>query len=235
MVFRTISTALLAGVLAGMCLFTIQRTLTVPLIHAAERYEKEASSVESAADIFAKDPLRSMATLAGDIFVAIGFGLILSGIYAFSGCHGWLYGLLFGLVGFATFQVAPAVVVPPAVPGMEVASLALRQTGWWVAVGSTIVGLILLFNLTRWAKFAGVLVLLLPAAVFRALLSLPAPTTPLHPLALLDQDFVVRTLGGMLLFWLILGAISGYLFARAERNPVSLPAIIAKRTGSDTV
>ena len=225
MVFRTISTALLAGVLAGMCLFALQRTLTVSLIHGAERYEKEASNVESPSDIFAKDPLRSMATLLGDIFLAIGFGLILSGVYAFSGRHGWLYGLLFGLAGFATFQLAPAAVAPPAVPGMDVASLALRQTGWWVAAGSTIVGLILFFNLTRWAKLAGVLVLLLPAAVFRTLLSLPAPTTPLHPLALLDQAFVMRTLGCMLAFWLILGAISGYLFARAERNPVSAPAI----------
>lgn len=225
MVFRTISIALLAGVLAGMCLFALQRTLTVPLIHKAERYEKEASSVESSSDIFAKDPLRSMATLLGDIIVSVGFAFILGGIYALSGRHGWPYGLLFGLAGFATFQLAPAVVVPPAVPGMDVASLALRQTGWWVAAGSTIAGLILLFNLRRWAKLAGVLVLLLPAAVFRLLLSLPAPTTPLHPLDLLDQAFVMRTLGCMLVFWLVLGAVSGYLFARAGRNPVSVPAI----------
>jgi predicted cobalt transporter CbtA len=199
--------------------------LTVSLIHGAERYEKEASNVESPSDIFAKDPLRSTATLLGDIFLAVGFGLILSGVYAFSGRHGWLYGLLFGLAGFATFQLAPAVVVPPAVPGMKVASLALRQTGWWVATGSTIVGLVLILNLTRWAKLAGVLMLLLPVVVFRTLLSLPSPTTPSHPLAALDQAFVMRTLGCMLAFWLILGAVSGYLFARPERNPVSVPAI----------
>jgi cobalt transporter subunit CbtA len=225
MLFRTISTAFLAGVLAGLCLFALQRILTVPLIHAAEVYEKDASNVESSSDIFAKDPLRSMATLLGDIIVAVGFAFILSGIYALSGLHGWPYGLLFGLAGFATFQLAPAVVVPPAVPGMYVASLALRQTGWWVAAGSTIAGLILIFSLMRWAKLAGIIVLLLPAAVFRLFLSLPAPTTPLHPLALLDQAFVTRTLGCMLVFWLILGAISGHLFARAGRNPMSMPAI----------
>src|SRR5271170_1395504 len=154
MVFRTISTALLAGILAGMCLFALQRTLTVSLIHGAERYEKEARNVESPSDIFAKDPLRSMATLLGDIFLAIGFGLILSGVYAFSGRHGWLYGLLFGLAGFATFQLAPAMVVPPAVPGMEVASLALRQTGWWVAVASATISITLFFYLSGLARLS---------------------------------------------------------------------------------
>jgi predicted cobalt transporter CbtA len=112
-VFRTISTALLAGVVAGFCLFVIQRSSTLLLIHTAETYEKTAS-VAAPPDALAKEPMRSVATLLGDFFLAIAFGLLLTGFYAFSGIDGWLPGLLCGLVGFASFHLAPAMIVPPA-------------------------------------------------------------------------------------------------------------------------
>ncbi|MGO9452202.1 MAG: CbtA family protein [Candidatus Binataceae bacterium] len=212
-----VSTALLAGFLAGLCLFVIQRSSTLPLIHAAETYEK-ASSPESRPDAFATEPLRSISTLLGDVFVAVGFGLIVTGIYTVSGNDGWKFGLLMGLAGFVTFDLAPAVVVPPAVPGMEVASLALRQTGWLVAVASTVTGIILIFYLSGLARLSGLLFLVLPGVVFRLLVPISAPTTPLGSLALLDRAFVTRTLGVMLVFWLILGTLSGYLFTRAQRK-----------------
>src|SRR5215472_10341108 len=224
MVFRTVSTALLAGFLAGVCLFVIQRSSTLPLILAAETYEK-AASVEAPSDTFAKEPMRSIATLLGDVLVAMSFGLFLTGIYAATGRDGWLHGLLCGLVGFATFHLAPAMVVPPAVPGMEVGPIALRQIAWWVTTASAAIGFILLFDLTGLAKLAGVLFFILPAAIYRVLSVLPAPRTRSHSLALLDRAFVMRTLAGMFAFWVILGAVSGYLFARSGRNPAPLGTI----------
>ncbi|MDO8434009.1 MAG: CbtA family protein [Candidatus Binatus sp.] len=212
-----VSTALLAGFLAGFCLFVIQRSSTLPLIHTAETYEK-AGSLESRSDAFASEPLRSISTLLGDVFVAVGFGLIVTGIYTVSGSDGWEFGLLIGLAGFVTFHLAPAVVVPPAVPGMEVASLAIRQTGWLVAVASAMIGITLVFCLSGLARLSGLLFLVLPGVVFRLLVPIPAPGTPLHSLALLNRAFVTRTLGVMLVFWLILGTLSGYLFTRAQRK-----------------
>ena len=224
MVFRTISCALLAGFLAGLCLFLIQRSSTLPLIRAAETYEK-ANSIESASDAFATEPVRSLATLLGDIFVATAFGLILTGVYAISGRDGWLYGLLCGLVGFATFHLAPAMVTPPAVPGMEMAPLGARQIAWWTAAVSAVIAFILVFKLTWPSKLVGILFFFVPATVLRLLLPLTASTTQSNSLALLDQAFMIRTLLGMLVFWLILGGISGYLFARADRKPASMGAV----------
>ena len=212
-----VSTALLAGFLAGLCLFVIQRSSTLPLIHTAETYEKD-SGLESRPDAFAMEPLRSISTLLGDVLVAVGFGLIVTGIYTVSGSDGWEFGLLMGLAGFVTFDLAPAVIVPPAVPGMEVASLALRQTAWLVAVASAVIGIILIFYLSGLARLSGFLFLVLPGVVFRLFVPIPAPETPLHSLALLDRAFVTRTLGVMLVFWLILGTLSGYLFTRAQRK-----------------
>jgi predicted cobalt transporter CbtA len=218
MLFRTISSALLAGFLAGLCLFLIQRSSTLPLIHAAETYEK-TNSIESQSDAFAAEPVRSLASLLGDIFVATAFGLILTGIYAISGRDGWFQGLLGGLVGFATFHLAPAMVVPPAVPGMEVGPLAVRQIAWWLVAASAVIGSIVVFSQTGLAKLVGILFFFVPATVLRFVLPIAAPTTQSDSLAQLDRAFVVRTLAGMLVFWLILGAISGYLFARAGRKP----------------
>jgi cobalt transporter subunit CbtA len=216
-----VSTALLAGFLAGLCLFVIQRSSTQPLIRSAETYEK-ASSLESRSDAFAMEPLRSISTFLGDVFLAVGFGLIVTGIYTACGSGGWKLGLLVGLAGFVTFHLAPAVVVPPAVPGMEVAPLALRQTAWLVAVASAVTGIILFFYLSGLARLSGLLILVLPGVVFRFLVPLAAPSTPLPSLALIDRAFVTRTLGVMLVFWLILGTLSGYLFARAQRNAAAL-------------
>ena len=139
-VFRVISSAILSGLLAGLLLFLVQRWTTLPLIRVAEIYEVNTNGarLDSKSDsIFEHEPLRSASTLLGDIFVAIGFGLFMTGIFALSGKYGWFSGLLWGAAGFATFQFAPALVVPPTVPGMELAALSLRQAGWLVAAGST--------------------------------------------------------------------------------------------------
>ncbi|HVA81111.1 MAG TPA: CbtA family protein [Candidatus Binataceae bacterium] len=218
MMFRTISTAIMAGLVAGLCLFLVQRWTVLPLIRAAETYER-ARSVPSGPhsdSAFEKEPMRSVSTLLGDMFVAIGFGLILTGIYALSGKYGWFYGLLWGAAGFATFQLGPALVVAPAAPGMEVAALLLRQTGWLVAACSTGIGLALMVIFKGATRLIGVPFLLLPAVVFRGLLPIASATTSLPPLAALDHLFMVRALGSALLFWIVLGTISGYLFAKAE-------------------
>ena len=224
MVSRTISTAIVAGLLAGLALFLIQRISTVPLIHQAETYERAASS-ESEPDAFADEPMRSLATLVADVLVGIGFGLILNGFLAFTGKRGWLPGLLLGVAGFAAFHAAPAMIVPPAVPGMRVAALLLRQTGWLVAVISTVIGLVVMYKATGMGKLVGILFLFLPAIVFCAVLPIPPAVAESPPLALLDRAFVTRTLAGMLMFWSILGIVSGCLVARAQRNG---PAISAR-------
>jgi cobalt transporter subunit CbtA len=217
MVYRTISIGLIAGMLAGLCLFLVERSLTLPLIEKAETFET-ATGKESASDSLRSEPMRSLSTLLGDVFVGTGFGLILTGIFTLSGKEGWLSGLLLGIAGFAVFHVAPALIVPPAVPGMVEAPLLLRQMGWLSAVASAIVGLALVYGARGLARLAGILVLAMPLTLFRMLVPLFCATAPSHELAAIERIFIVRTLVSALIFWLILGITSGYLFARGRRN-----------------
>ncbi len=227
MMFRTISSAVVAGLLAGLFLFLVQRATVLPLIRAAETYEsgRGAASQADSESAFEKEPIRSVSTLLGNMFVAIGFGLILTGIYALSGKYGWFSGLLWGAAGFATFHLGPAIIVPPAVPGMEVAALSLRQAGWLIAACSTGIGIALLAVFKGAARLVGIAFLLLPAALFRGLVTIPSATTSLPALAALDRVFVVRTIGGALLFWIVLGMLSGYLFAKGGNDEATARGI----------
>src|SRR2546423_1607481 len=59
------------------------------------------------------------------------------------------------------------------------------------------------------ARFAGILLLLPPAVVFRGLIPIPPGNHVVASLAALEYMFVMRTLGGALLFWIVLGTLSG--------------------------
>jgi cobalt transporter subunit CbtA len=166
MLYRTIYSAVVAGILAGVILFALQRWTTLPLIHQAERYEKTETATHPAShasDAPEDGLVRAAYTTVGDVLVAVGFGMLLTAMYALSGKDGLLAGVVWGLVGFATFHLGPAVVVPPSIPALDLASLPLRQSAWLIAAISTGLGLAIFAFGPRGAKFAGVLVLFLPA------------------------------------------------------------------------
>ena len=227
MLYRTLYCAVVAGVLAGIILFALQHWTTLPLIHQAERYEKTETAVHPApqasdapedgpevgqVDVVRAAYTRAAYTTVGDVLVAAGFGMLLTAMYALSGKFGLVRGIVWGLAGFATFHLGPALVVPPLLPALDAAPLHLRQSAWLVAAISTGLGLAIFAFGPRGAKLAGVVALCLPIVLFRYLFPLPGAQAPSEALSLLEHLFIVRTLGDNLIFWLVLGAISGWMF-----------------------
>ena len=75
-----------------------------------------------------------------NILTAIGFALLLTGVYAIRGRQvTWREGLLWGFAGFVVFTAAPGLGLPPELPGMPVAELTARQT-WWIAAAAATAG-----------------------------------------------------------------------------------------------
>ena len=222
MLYRTLYCAVVAGVLAGIILFALQHWTTLPLIHQAERYEKTETAAhpapqasdapEDGPEVGQVDVVRAAYTTVGDVLVAAGFGMLLTAMYALSGKFGLVRGILWGLAGFATFHLGPALVVPPLLPALDAAPLHLRQSAWLVAAISTGLGLAIFAFGPRGAKLAGVVALCLPIVLFRYLFPLPGAQAPSEALSVLEHLFIVRTLGDNLIFWLVLGAISGWMF-----------------------
>lgn len=218
MLSRTVYAALVAGAAAGVLLFVLQSWTTLPLIHQAERYERAEAPVHPQSH--ANEPsdnqlIRAAYTTTGDVLVGIGFGMLLAAMYALSGKSGLVPGVLWGLAGFATFHLGPALVVPPSIPALELAPVSLRQSAWLIAAFCTGLGLSIFAFGPKAAKIGGVLLLFLPSVLFRLLFSVSGSDIPSPDFSALQHLFSVYVLADFLLFWLVLGALSGHLFEQS--------------------
>lgn len=151
-------------------------------------------------------------TAAANILTAVGFALVLVACFALSGRRvGGREGLLWGIAGFAAVSLAPALGLPPEVPGALAADLTARQGWWLLCVAATAGGLWLLVfrGVGRWTV-AGLLLIAAPHLV-----GAPAPsefggTAPPE----LAAHFVAASLVTAAVFWAGLGWLSGTFWNR---------------------
>ena len=207
-----ILTAALSGVLAGLLLTVIQHFGVMPALFEAEVYEQAASEaiLKGPEEWEPEDGTeRTLFTGLANISVAFSFAMLLGAAILVSGKQvTWRSGLLWGLAGYAVFFIAPALGLPPEVPGTEAAALQHRQV-WWVAtVLATAIGLALLVFMRNWPlKVSGLLLAILPH-----LISAPHPEvlSSTAPQAIV-QAFIYSTTLANLFFWLALGGLQGML------------------------
>jgi cobalt transporter subunit CbtA len=231
-VFRTIVfVAAIAGLVAGVFETAAYHYGTAAIIAKAEVFEKAADEAQGASvagnamagmshdvDAAGWEPKegfqRTALTVLSGILKDVGFALLLVGAYTLSGREvDWRKGLYWGLAGFATFTLAPGLGLPPEVPGTASAPLLDRQIWWVTTAAATGAGLAMLF-LTRRATWAlaGVGLLVLPH-MFGA--PQPAEYKSAAP-ELLAHQFVVAAVITSLLFWALLGSLTGFLYKRFQ-------------------
>ena len=243
---KMLSPALFAALLAALVLSLAQALWVSPLILQAEVYESDpVQRLDAAAGHHHDDQTahehddsawapddgwqRHAATLASNLVMAVGYGLILCACYAWpfharKSPAGWRAGVVWGGAGYVVFFLVPALGLPPELPGTLAADLEARQLWWLMAALCTATGLALLaWARPLWLKLAAMLPLVLPHA-------LGAPH-PEHAFALapaaLTWQFIVASSVVNALFWLVLGGISAQLFARARRGEdVALPGVV---------
>jgi cobalt transporter subunit CbtA len=238
-VFRSIVfSAALAGLVVGAAVTAAQMVGTAPLIQQGEVYERKAEAQPAPAADAGHDHTahahaaghdhgapewepaegfqRNAFTFGANILTAIGFGMLLTGIFTLRGRPvDWREGLLWGLSGFVVFTVAPGLGLPPELPGMPVADLTLRQT-WWIGTAcATAAGIgLLTFRREPWAAALGLGLIALPHLI-------GAPqAAEAHsdvPHALLHSFVVAATLTS-LLFWALLGVATSLAFRRFSRS-----------------
>lgn len=157
---------------------------------------------------------RTLYTTLADVITGIGFALVLTALIVLRGqAVDGRQGLLWGIAGFTAVSLAPALGLPPELPGSMAAELVARQ-GWWaIAAASTAVGLALMFlGRAAWMPYAGIALLILPHLV-------GAP----HPDEIggavppeLAGHFVAASLVSAAAFWAFLGWATGSLAKRFE-------------------
>jgi len=163
---------------------------------------------------------RFLFTLLANLVIGSGFGLLLSAAFALRHAYAGepidaVRGVVWGIGGFVAFALAPALGLPPELPGSAAAELVARQ-GWWIATAlATAAGLALLaFARAPLWKVVGVLAVVLPHVI-------GAPESPhdghgTAP-AELSAAFAAASLAAAAVFWAVLGGVGGWVFARLGR------------------
>ncbi len=154
------------------------------------------------------------------LLVHAGFGLLLVAGFGLAEAAGRRIGpsegLIWGIAGYVSFQLAPALGLPPEVPGSIAADITLRLWWWWGTVAATAGGLALIAFVRGpgWpvAAVGAVALMLLPHV-----LGAPQPdafwgVVPPEVAA----TFAARALGVGLAAWAVLGWTAGWLWSRPQ-------------------
>ena len=224
MIGRVVLAALLAGIAAGLIMGIIQHVRLTPLILEAERLETPqtvaAHSHGEDHDHGGWHPAdgwqRSLATALTTVMAGAAFAAVLAGISLLSGmaitrCNG----MVWGLCGFLAVTLAPAMGLPPELPGMAAGDLTMRQV-WWVAtVALTAAGIYLIVRRREaWAVAIALVLIILPHAV-----GAPPPvhaesTVP----AELAARFTANAIAANAVFWLLIGQFVAIALSLAAKD-----------------
>jgi cobalt transporter subunit CbtA len=213
---RSLLTALIAGVVAGLVLALVQHYTTTPLIKAAEVYEQGAADAAAHGGHehgWAPEGLtRTLSTTIGTLATSVGFALVLIAVMRLAGetirpstAAAW------ACAAFACTGLATAFGLAPALPGSAEGELLLRQAWWVGTVIASGAGLFLIF------RVKGALASVIGVALIAAphLIGAPRPegfasTAP----AELASEFASTSLGLQALLWLMIGTLTGIVWPR---------------------
>ena len=210
MVRALVLSAAAAGLAGGLVAAAYQVVVATPLILEAEVFEHagEAAGLVAGGAALGRHLLTSLAT----IILATGGALILLGLMVLDGgAITARRALPWGAGAFVALALAPAIGLPPELPGMPAADLVERQIWWLVTVIATAFGLWTIFRRGGPASIVlGVLVIVLPHVV-------GAPQPVSHDSAVpagLAAQFAAASLAGSLILWIVVSSVAGAVFGR---------------------
>ena len=244
MIFSLLGRAILSGCVAGIVASVLQLWFVQPVLLHAEMFEAgelvhfgqdgHAAGAGHAADAHAGDHghgvadgtfARNALTAGFMVVIYSGFAFILLALMSLAEHRGAEInartGIVWGVAGFVVAILAPAFTAPPALPGYATIDIDIRQIWWVSTVIATALGLWLIaFGQHGFSWVAGILLLAAPHAV-----GLPPHEVYLGPEPPeLGALMSARVIGTGMAAWVVLGAVAGYLWARAEANARTQPA-----------
>jgi cobalt transporter subunit CbtA len=221
MIARVLLAVILSGIAAGLVMGLIQHVRLTPLILQAETYEHVAhghsaephqhgDEVWSPADGLE----RTIYTTLSSVLAAIGFAFLLAGLSIVGNRPvTFANGLFWGMCGFIAVAFAPAIGLPPQLPGMAEAALHQRQLWWVGTILSTAVGLwILTSGKSLITVIPALLLLFVPHMFWLPKISTETSAVP----ATLAAQFVTASLSANLVMWCVLGLTLGYFLERSK-------------------
>ncbi len=217
-----VTSALFAGVAAGLIAALLQFWLVTPLLLEGELYETGArihgaSTQDAAVSVPPQNLSRHLLTAAFNVVTFTAYALILLAFIALVEMRGQAVtpylGILWGLAGFCAVQLSPAIGLPPELPGTIAAELVPRQIWWLATVLATglAIGLIA-FTRSPILLLIAVVLLIAPHIVGAPQLDTYSGVAPPELSAL----FATRSLGVAAASWVSLGFLTAYFWTRTR-------------------
>ncbi|MEY3080955.1 MAG: hypothetical protein RJA94_940 [Pseudomonadota bacterium] len=242
MIGRVILAVLLAGIAAGIVMGAIQHVRLTPLILEAEAFERagdpashsHATTPDAGASTSGESGSgghdhdhgegwapqdgwqRTLATTVSAAMTGAGFAAMLAAVSLLVGLPiTRRNGIMWGLCGFLAVTLAPAVGLPPELPGMAAADLLARQVWWVGTIASTAAGIYLVATQTRlWT-------LVLAAVLIMAPHLIGAPVAP-HSEGMVPAElvarFVANSIAANAIFWCTIGLFLGLVLDRTAKD-----------------
>jgi len=248
MIYRVLATGLLAGLVAGLAVATLQKFTTTPLILEAEVYEKAAEKAEPTAALPGEARLilvhnaeehgaaageeewepadgveRTVYASIATVATSVGFALLLlAGMLLAGDRITERTAIAWAAAGFVVTGLAPGVGLSPEVPGMPAADLVARQ-GWWFLTAALTATAIWLFLRSEngWLKLLAVALLLTPHII-------GAPHLAGEEKSLVPPDLSARfaavSLAVQAFLWVATGYAVGFFWQWLGRKSVAAEA-----------
>lgn len=221
MLTRIVTTALFAGFITGLIAALLQFWLVQPLLLHAELFENgtlqhfggTGAGTPAHVDWPGFDVQRDGLSLLFTALIYTGYAFLLTADIAFASEQGHAItprsGLIWGVAGFIAVQLAPALGLPPELPGAGAADVDVRQVWWFGTVAATAIGLWLVaFGKSPISWAIAIIALAVPHVM-----GAPEPDTLVGPVPPeITAHFAARALGTGLAAWALLGLLAGHFW-----------------------
>lgn len=223
---KLLTSALIAGAVAGLIAALLQLYFLQPVLLHAELFEEgtllhfgPAPMSEMVVDLPGFDPQRDLLSVAFSMLIYAGFGLMMVAGFSFAEGRGAVInartGLIWGVCGFIAMHMAPGFSFPPEVPGVAAADITARQIWWVLTVATAAIAMALIAWGTGPVAWLAAIVLLLAPQVIGApqpeIMTGPAPTE-------LGSLYTARALAVNLMGWCFLGVLAGHFWSTSSED-----------------
>jgi cobalt transporter subunit CbtA len=218
--------AICAGIAAGLLASALQFIFVIPVLLEGELYETGARvhfgtdgspQSDRGTPPLAGDWLRHSMTVAFNIVTYTGYGLLLAAMISFASLKGITttakQGLIWGLCGYIAVQLAPAISLPPELPGTIAAEVGQRQLWWISTILASAAGLGLIAFGHSYLPLAGVVLMAIPHLLGAPHLDTFFGVAPPE----LAAEFATLSLGAAAAGWVLLGYAVAAMLQHLDR------------------